>query len=55
MINMTQQDLHRDSERAGATDVGPILRRFLTRTDSFFGHVDGLTLCDKLIRGQVPK
>ena len=36
-------------------DVGPVLRRFLTRTDSFFGHIDYLTLRDKLVRGQVPE
>ena len=37
-----------------ACDVGPVLRRFLTRTDSFFVHFDYLTLFGKLVRGQVP-
>jgi hypothetical protein len=38
-----------------AVDVGPIPRQLLTRTDDFFGDLFSLTLCDKLIRGQVPE
>lgn len=38
-----------------ASDVGPVLRRFLTRAESFFDGRLSLTLCDELIRGQVPK
>lgn len=34
-------------------DLGPVLRRFLTRTDGFFGGLDHLTLSNKLIRRQV--
>src|SRR6267143_6999052 len=36
-------------------DVGPATRQFLTRADGFFGGPDHLTLCDKLVRGQVPE
>ena len=36
-------------------DVGPLLRQFLTRADDFFGDLFRLTLCDKLIRRQVPE
>jgi hypothetical protein len=38
-----------------ASDVGPITRQFLTRADDFLGDLFSLTLCDKLIRGQVPE
>lgn len=38
-----------------AHDVGPVLRRSLTRADDFFDDRLALTLCDKLIRGQVPE
>ena len=37
------------------SEVDPVSRRFLTRADSFFGHFDYLTLCDKLVRCQVPE
>ena len=36
-------------------DVGPVLRRFLTRADDFFDGRLSLTLCDELVRGQVPE
>src|SRR5438552_3203515 len=36
-----------------ASDVGPIPRQFLARTDGFFGSPDHLTLSNKLIRRQV--
>jgi hypothetical protein len=36
-------------------DVGPVTRQSLTRADDFFGNLFGLTLCEKLIRGQVPE
>ncbi len=38
-----------------AFDVAPILRRFLTRADDYFDDRLSLTLCDELVRGQVPK
>jgi hypothetical protein len=38
-----------------AVDVGPVLRQLLTRAEDLFGGLFNLTLCDKLIRGQVPK
>jgi hypothetical protein len=38
-----------------ASDVGPVLRRFLTRAGDFFGDLLFLTLVEKLIRGQVPE
>ncbi len=38
-----------------AADVGPVLRQLLPRADGFFGGLFNLTLCDKLIRGQVPE
>ena len=41
--------------KVDTTDVGPVLRRFLTRADDVFGDLFNLTLCDKLIRGQVPE
>ena len=41
--------------KTAETDVGPITRQFLTRADDFFGDLFSLTLCDKLIRGQVPE
>jgi hypothetical protein len=34
-------------------DVGPVTRQSLTRADDVFGGLFNLTLCDKLIRGQV--
>ena len=37
------------------TDVGPVTRQSLTRTEGFFDDLLLLTLCDKLIRGQVPE
>lgn len=37
------------------SDVGPVVRRFLTRADDFFGDLLSLTLVEKLIRGQVPE
>ncbi len=37
------------------SDVGPILRRFLTRADDCFDDRLALTLCDELVRGQVPE
>ena len=43
-----------DGELSG-TDVGPVLRELLTRTDGFFGGPDHLTLCDELVRAQVPE
>jgi hypothetical protein len=36
-------------------DVGPVTRQFLTRADDFIDGVEGLTLCNKLARGQVPE
>ena len=36
-------------------DVGPVTRQSLTRADDLFGGPDPLTLCDELIRGQVPE
>lgn len=36
-------------------DVAPVLRRFLTRADDCFDDRLSLTLCDELVRGQVPK
>jgi hypothetical protein len=36
-------------------DVGPILRQSLTRAEGFFDNLLSLTLCEKLIRGQVPE
>ena len=36
-------------------DVGPVTRQSLTRTEGFFDDLLLLTLCDKLIRGQVPE
>jgi hypothetical protein len=36
-----------------ASDVGPVTRQGLTRTDDFFGDPNGLTLDDKLVRGQM--
>ena len=38
-----------------ALDVGPLTRQFLTGTDGFFDGPDDLTLCDKLVRRQVPE
>jgi hypothetical protein len=38
-----------------ASAVGPVTRQSLTRADDFFGGPDSLTLCDKLVRGQVPE
>jgi hypothetical protein len=38
-----------------ASDVSPVTRQFLTRADDLFGGPDSLTLCDELIRGQVPE
>ena len=38
-----------------ATDVGPLSRQFLTRAEGFFGDRFSLTLCNKLIRCQVPE
>ena len=34
-------------------DVGPVLGRFLTRADDFFGDLFSLTLHDELMRRQV--
>jgi hypothetical protein len=34
-------------------DVGPVLRRFLTRAEGFFDDLIPLTLTDELARGQV--
>ena len=42
----------RDHDEA---DVGPILRRFLTRAPDFFDGLEGLTLFKKLVRRQVPE
>ena len=36
-------------------DVAPVLRRFFTRAESFFDDRLSLTLCDELVRSQVPK
>ena len=36
-------------------DVGPVLRRFLTRADDVFDDLLFLTLVEELIRGQVPE
>ena len=36
-------------------DVGPVTRQSLTRADDLFGGPDSLTLCDGLIRDQVPE
>ena len=36
-------------------DVGPVTRQSLTRADDFFGNRFGLTLFEKLRRGQVPE
>lgn len=36
-------------------DVGPILRQSLTSAEGFFDNLLSLTLCEKLIRGQVPE
>ena len=38
-----------------ASDVGPVTRQSLTRADDFFDVLFGLTLVEKLIRGQVPE
>lgn len=38
-----------------SVDVGPILRQCLTRAESFFDTLAFLTLCEKLVRGQVPE
>ena len=38
-----------------ASDVGPVPRQCLTRIDDFFDSPDDLTLCKKLVGGQVPK
>lgn len=35
-------------------NVGPVPRRFLTRADNSFGALLGWTLCNKLLRDQVP-
>ncbi len=37
------------------SDVGPLSRQLLTRAEGFFGDRFILTLCDELIRGQVPE
>ena len=42
-------------EAAVYYDVGPVLRRSLTRADDFFDDLLSLTLYEKLIRGQVPE
>ena len=49
--------IDRDSHRENmlTDDVAPVLRRFFTRAESFFDGRLSLTLCDELIRGQVPK
>ena len=36
-------------------DVDPVTRQFLTRVDDVFGGLFNLTLCDKLVWGQVPE
>ena len=36
-------------------DVAPFPRQILTGADDFFGGPNGLTLDDKLVRGQVPE
>jgi hypothetical protein len=36
-------------------DVGPVTRQFLTRVGDVFGGPAHLTLCDKLVWGQVPE
>jgi hypothetical protein len=36
-------------------DVGLVLRQLLTRAEDLFGGLFNLTLCDKLVRGQVPE
>lgn len=36
-------------------DIGPILRRPLTRVDDYFGDLFSLTLFEKLVRDQVPE
>ncbi len=42
------------SIRVKATlDVGPVLRRFLTRADDFFDDPFFLTLADELVRREV--
>lgn len=41
--------------KAAVGDVGPVTRQSLTRTEGFFDDLLLLTLCDKLIRGQVPE
>ncbi len=38
-----------------ASDVGPVTRQSLTRTEGVFDDRLSLTLCDKLIRSQVPE
>jgi len=38
-----------------ALDVGPVLRRFLTRAEYFCDGRYGLTLVNELRRGQVPE
>jgi len=38
-----------------ASDLSPVLRRFLTRADDFFDGRLSLTLCDELVRCQVPE
>ena len=40
---------------AQETDVGPVLRQLLTRAENLFGGLFTLTLCDELVRGQVPE
>ncbi len=47
------RDTQKENLQAG--DVGLIPRQFLTRAEGFFGDRFSLTLCDKLIRGHVPK
>jgi hypothetical protein len=38
-----------------AVDVGPVTRQSLTRAEGFFDNLLSLTLCEKLIWGQVPE